>query len=393
MPRAKRGRGEGGMFKRESDGLWVGTISFGYDGTGKRKRKTVYGGTKAEALEKLDKIRATARVGNLPDTGSLTVGQLLDRWLESTKAKVSAATYEQKEIHARVHLKPRIGGVRLVKLNGMHVEGLAAELAKDGVGAWAARHAIDALDSALNYAVRLKLIAANPCRSVDKPSPKRSEFIVLTPEQARLLREISIGSPVNPLLVTALATACRQGELLALKWEDVELTAGSLTVRRSLSVTKDGMVVKEPKTASSRRTVTLPAFGIEALVGLKAERLEAGLLSAPVFCTRTGNHLNKKNVLRAFRGVVTKVNQKLMEQQAKKANGTGSEGPKLIPTGVRFHDLRHTVASLLLSSGHSLRAVSQRLGHSNPALTLRVYAHCLPGDDGKLADGLHRLMG
>jgi integrase len=381
------------VYQRESDGLWVGTVSLGYDGNGKRKRRTVYGTTKKEVTDKLDEIKSAARVGNLPEVGRLTVGHLLDRWLESLKAKVSAATYEQKEIHARVHLKPRIGGVRLAKLNGMHIEGLAAELANDGVGPWAARHAIDALDYALNYALRLKLIAANPCRSIDKPSPKRSEFIVLTPEQARLLREISVGSPVSPLLVTALATACRQGELLALKWEDLDLTAGSLTVRRSLSVTKDGMVVKEPKTASSRRTVTLPAFGIDALIALQAARLKAGLLSAPVFCTRTGNHLHKKNVLRAFRAVVTKVNKRLTERRAKQANGTDSAGPKLIPSGVRFHDLRHTVASVLLSSGHSLRAVSQRLGHSNPALTLRVYAHCLPGDDGKLADGLHKLIG
>jgi integrase len=111
--------------------------------------------------------------------------------------------------------------------------------------------------------------------------------------------------------------------------------------------------------------------------------MKAELLYAPVFCSRTGNYLNKNNVLRAFRAVVAKVNKKLAEM----------EGAKLIPDDVRFHDLRHTVASILLSSGHSLRAVSQRLGHSNPALTLRVYAHCLPGDDGNLAAGLGKLLG
>jgi integrase len=93
--------------------------------------------------------------------------------------------------------------------------------------------------------------------------------------------------------------------------------------------------------------------------------------------------LNKNNVLRAFRAVVGKVNETLAEDQ----------GAKLIPKTVRFHDLRHTVASLLLSSGHSLRAVSQRLGHSDPALTLRVYTHCLPSDDGKLATGLGQMLG
>jgi integrase len=102
-----------------------------------------------------------------------------------------------------------------------------------------------------------------------------------------------------------------------------------------------------------------------------------------VFRTRTGNLLNKNNVLRAFRTVVAKVNRQLVK----------TEGATLIPTSIRFPDLRHTVASILLGSEHSLKAVSKRLGHSDPALTLRVYAHCLPGDDGKLAEGLGRMIG
>lgn len=308
MARAKRGRGEGGVFQRESDGLWVGTISLGYDGNGKRKRRTVYGATKSQALDNLDKVRAAARVGNLPEAGSLTVGQLLDRWLEALKAKVETRTYEAKESLVRVHLKPRVGGVRLAKVNGLHVEALAAELRNHGVKPWATRHAVDALDYALNYAVKLRLIPANPCRSVEKPKPKAAEVTFLTPEQARLVRHVSVGLPVHPLLAAALGTGCRQGELLALGWGDVNLPGGTVTVRRSLSLTKAGFVVKEPKTRAANRTIALPAFAVEALTTLKAERMKAGVLTAPVFCTRTGNYLNKNNVLRAFRNVVTKVN-------------------------------------------------------------------------------------
>jgi len=299
----------------------------------------VYGTTKKEVADKMAEFQAVARMGNLPDAGSLTVGHLLDRWLDALKAKVSAGTYEQKEIHARVHLKPRIGGVRLAKLNGIHIEGLAAELRNDGVGPWATRHAIDALDYAINYAVRLKIIAANPCRSIDKPTPKHGEVVSLTPEQARLGCEVSAGQPVHSLLVTALATACRQGELLALAWGDIDLSAGTLSVRRALSMTKAGFVVKEPKTKAARRTIFLPQFAVDALVELKATRMKAGLLSAPVFCTRTGNYLNKNNVLRAFRSVVETVNEQIGKDPA----------AKLIPADFRFHDLRHTVASILLS--------------------------------------------
>jgi integrase len=109
------------------------------------------------------------------------------------------------------------------------------------------------------------------------------------------------------------------------------------------------------------------------------------LLSAPVFCTWTGNWLNKKNVLRSFRTVVKKTNRVIAMNQK-------VTGLKSIPEKIRFHDLRHTVASLLLSKSHSLRAVSQGLGHANPTMTLRVYAHCLPNNDARLAEGLDALM-
>jgi len=175
---------------------------------------------------------------------------------------------------------------------------------------------------------------------------------------------------------------------LALAWDDIDLRKKTLTIRKSLSQTKAGFIVKEPKTAAGRRTITLPDVTVTVLMEHKAEMMRAGLLAAPVFCTRTGNYLCKKNVLRAFRNLVNKINR-LHADEAKKNE---AEQKEAIPAKVRFHDLRHTVASLLLSKGKSLRAVSQRLGHSNPAMTLRVYAHCLPNDDAELATGLNQLL-
>jgi integrase len=141
--------------------------------------------------------------------------------------------------------------------------------------------------------------------------------------------------------------------------------------------------VKEPKTRNSRRTIALPPFVVEALTANKAAMMKAGLLSGPVFCTCTGNYLNKNNVLRAFRAIVARAN---------KANAD-VEGYRSIPAEIRFHDMRHTVASLLLSKGHSLVAVSRRLGHAKPSITLNVYGHCMPTDDARLADRLDALMG
>jgi integrase len=369
--RKRRGRGEGSVFERD-DGLWVGSISLGYGADGKRDRRTVYGQTKGEALAKLDQLRGEARVGTLPEGGAMTVGQLLDRWLESSKGKTGERTHEERERIVKNHLRPRVGNLKLAKVNALHVEGLASDMRRDGASAWTVQHAAVVFGTALGHAVRLKLIPSNPAMAVAKPKVPAKEMRCLTDRQAKELLDAAKGQNVYPLLVLALATGCRQGELLGLKWDDIDLKAGALTLRRSLSQTKAGFVLKEPKTAASRRTISLPDFALVVLTEHKAAQLKAGLLAAPVFCTRTGNHLGKRNTIRAFQAVVKRA--------------------KTIPAGLRFHDLRHTHASLLLSKGQSLRAVSQRLGHSNPAMTLRVYAHCLPSDDAKLAEALGQMM-
>lgn len=128
------------MYQRESDGRWTATLSLGYGIEGKRRRRVVYGATKQEVLEKLAKLRAESSLaGNLPDAGNLTVGQLLDQWLAATKSKTAAGTYEGRESLVRVHIGPRIGGLKLTKLNTLHVESLYTEMARDGVKPWAAR--------------------------------------------------------------------------------------------------------------------------------------------------------------------------------------------------------------------------------------------------------------
>jgi integrase len=400
MARKRRGRGEGGVFQR-ADGLWVGTISLGYADSGRRKRRTVYGATKKEVMDRLDRFRSEARICNLPDAGGLTVGQLLDRWLQSSKASTEARTFEERQRLVKNHLRPRMGGLKLAKVNALHVESLYADMARDGVGATTVRHAANVLGVAFSHACNLKLIPFNPVAAIKKPKAPKRHMLFLTPEQVKILLEAAKGRPCYPLVVLALATGCRQGELLALAWEDVDLANAALTVRHSLAQTDAGFQVKEPKTAASRRTITLPGLAVSVLTEHKAAALKAGLLGAPIFCTRDGNWLLKRNVLRALRAVIRRANtppgrinkggrpKKGQAPRTKEA----FEMLKLIPAKLRFHDLRHTVASNLLSQGQSVRAVSQRLGHSNPALTLRVYAHCMPSDDPQLAAALNKMLG
>jgi integrase len=385
------------VFERD-DGLWVGSVSLGYTEPGKRKRKTVYGATKKEVLDELDRLRSEARVGNLPDAGGLTVGQLLDRWLHTSKASTETRTFEERQRLAKNHLRPRIGGLKLAKVNSLHVESLYADMARDGVGPTTIRHAANVLGVAFSHACNLKLLPFNPVTAIKKPKAPKRQMLFLTPVQVKILLEAAKGRPCYALVVLALATGCRQGELLALSWEDVDLTNATLTVRRSLAQTDEGFLVKEPKTAASRRTITLPGLAVSVLTEHKAEALKAGLLDAPVFCTRDDNWLLKRNVLRA---VIRRANTPLgkINKGGRPRKGEAPRAKedfemlKLIPAKLRFHDLRHTVASILLSQGQSVRAVSQHLGHSNPALTLRVYAHCMPSDDPQLAAALDKMLG
>lgn len=397
--RKRRGRGEGSVYQRQ-DGLWIASISLGYDADGKRQRLVVAGTTKTEALENLDKKKAEARVGSLPDAGGLTVGQLLDRWLESSKATTETRTHEERFRVVKNHLKPRVGGLKLSKVNALHVESLYADMARDGVGMETIRNVGKLLGIAFAHACTLKLIPFSPVAVIKKPKPSKRHMLFLTADQVKILLDAAKGQPCYPLLILALATGCRQGELLALTWDDIDLTKGMLTVRRALSGTDSGFQLKEPKTPSSRRTIALPDLAVSVLTKHKADALKAGLLDAPVFCTKSGNWLSRPNVLRALRAVIQRANTPAGKINKGGRPKQGQEKPKevvellkLIPAKLRFHDLRHTVASILLSQGQSVRAVSQRLGHSNAALPLRVYAHCMPSDDPQLAAALNKMLG
>lgn len=375
----RRGRGEGSIYKRP-DGTWAGQISLGVNGNGKRKRRDVYGKTKADVATKLDELRSQSRTGGLPDATSLTVEQLLDRWLAVVQTKNAMRTFEERESHVRVHLKPRIGGTRLNKLHALHIEGLYAEMMRDEIGPSAIRSAATTLSIALNYAVKMRLIGSNPAVAVAKPRVQAREMLCLDEVQARRLLAACGDSTASVLVVLALSSGCRQGELLALDWRDIDLAAGTVTIRKSLAWGKDGPVIKEPKTKASLRTVNLPPATVAKLALHRATQLKVGRISAPVFCTRTSGNVERKNVLRALRSIIKRAN-------------LGVDPAEQIPAKLRFHDLRHSMASLLLSRGRSLKAVSQRLGHANPAMTLRVYAHCMPTDDVKLAEELTQIFG
>lgn len=401
--RKRRGRGEGGIRFREDKGLWEGTVSLGYrrrpDGTMKRNRKTVYAPTKGQVQDEIDKLRAQARSGTLPDADKITVAQLLARWLEADRERLAPATYAVRKLNADTHVSARLGHLAVAKLTPLHVEGFYADMKRDGVGPAAMRSAADVLCGVLHYAVRRKLIAHTPAGGVAKPPTPKRDPLFLTALQATTLRAAAAGLPCCCLITVALATGCRQGELLALGWDAIDLDAKTLAVRRALTWTKaGGFELKDPKSKASRRTVTLPRIAVEALRLHRTQQLKAGLIKAPVFCTKDGGWLSRRNVLRSLEGVIERVNDPHRDRKGgRRKKGAPPAPPRerlsVVPDGLRFHDLRHSHASILLSRGESLRAVSARLGHADPAMTLRVYGHAMPADDGRLAASIDSAMG
>jgi integrase len=366
MARKRRGRGEGAIFYREDRGLWVCTISPGYDGQGKRKRRTLYGKTKGEVQDKLAKLQTGAGVAVNPTT--CTLQQFLERWLDDVvKPTRTPNTYRSYEGVIRCHVNERIGGVRVGDLRAVHVQGLYSDMERDGASARLRQLTHAVLHKAMAKAVKWNMTAANPCNDVDRPRVARKELKTLTPEQTRELLTAAQPHRLWALFVLAAATGMRQGELFALRWGDIDLTAGTLAVQHTLEEIDGRFRLKEPKSAAGRRRIDLPAFAVEALHEHRKRVLTEGHLDGPVFCDRRGGWLRKSNFTR-------QVYKPLLKRAG-------------LPD-VRFHDLRHGHATMMLALGEHPKVVQERLGHSQITLTMDTYSHVLPSVQKRAADNL-----
>ena len=357
MARARRGRGEHGIYQRESDGLWVGSLSLGYATNGKRKRRVVYGTTKREAQEKLDRLKVDAAAGIGVEPNRVTVKNLLDRWLElEVKPNRAPGTYKCYSDTARLHINPHIGTVRLVDLDAIRVAGLYNDLEKRGVPDRTRELVHSVLRRAMKRAVAWKLKGFNPVADVEKPKVTRRDIPTIAPEQANELLEAATGHRLEALFVFAIASGMRQGELFGLRWQDVDVTAGVAHVRHSLEELKGKLRLKEPKSKAGKRTVELPARAVAALTDHRKRMLAEGYYGPdrPVFCDTEGGWLRKSNFLRKVYAPIC---------------------AKAGLVGIRFHDWRHFHASHLVAIGTNPRVVQERIGHADVGTTLRFYVH------------------
>lgn len=357
----KRGSGEGSIFFHEPSGRWCTQVSLGYV-DGKRKRKTIYGATRKEVSEQLKIILREQQQGKLEATGKQTMAGLLTHWLAHVRSAIRSRTYESYETMVRLHITPAVGRYQVGKLKTVHIAAMLQAMEDRGLAARTRRYARQITRMALDYAIERGLVHRNVAVGAPTPRMERHEVQVLSPAQARRLLDAAIGDRLEALYSVALGLGLRQGESLGLHWRDVDLDAGTLLVRSSLQRTGGRLQFVPPKTEKSRRTLSLPA---ETITALRAHRLrqmeehaacpdwhEHGL----VFCTPKGTPIEKSGITKRF--------ALLLERAG-------------LPP-MRFHDLRHSCASILLAQGVPLTVVQHVLGHSSITVTGDIYAHLMP---------------
>jgi integrase len=374
----KRGNGEGSIYRRK-DGRWVGQYTV-YTAKGPEYRY-IYGKTRAAVAEKLTKAMADRDGGFVFDAGSLTVEEYLRRWLtDSLRGTVRARTCERHEINVRVHVNPVLGRVRLKCLTPAHVRALHREKLDAGLASATVRKIHSILHKARSQAVADGLVPRNAA-DVSAPRSAPKEMRPLSEDEARLFLEVvkTSGGRFEALYVLAITTGLRRGELLGLRWDDADLERGTLRVGRSLVRESGRHTVGETKTRRGRRQVNLTPRTVSALKAHRKRQLEERMTLGEIyedrgliFSSSVGTPVNPENLVnRSFKPLLKKAG---------------------LPE-IRFHNLRHTCATLLLGRGVHPKLVQELLGHATIAMTLDTYSHYLPSMGDQAAGAMEDALG
>ncbi|CAN5246739.1 site-specific integrase [soil metagenome] len=375
----RRGHLEGSIFQRKSDGLWVASITW-RDANGKVHRPRRYRKTRVLAKEALKELEREAEHGVQLATKSLTLAVYLERWLSaSVQPSVRVKTFMGYRSIVDFRIVPHIGNLKLKQVTPAVIQGLYADLAANGLAPRSVIHTHRCLRRAMQQALKWGMIVRNPCDVVDVPRAPRAEMQVLERDQVDTLLRATADNRYHALYTVAVMAGLRLGELLGLKWTDIDFDGGRLMVRRACQFQSgNGLVLTEPKTSKSRRTVHLSQRAVFALKEHRKRQLQERLMLGSewadldlVFPNHTGGLLNPGNASNAFKAALVK-------------HG--------LPA-VRFHDLRHTAATLLLSAGTHPKIVSEMLGHSSIALTLDTYSHVIPAMHAEAAATMDALFG
>lgn len=373
----ERGNGEGDVYpRRNREGKVIGYRGAYWVQTAEGpKRRFVSGKNKTEARAALRKARADRDDGFVFDAGTLTLEDYLGRWLaDSVKNTVRRSTFAQYESVVNRHIIPALGRLKLNSLTPAHMRRLYREKLEE-LSPRSVNYIHVTLHKALKQAVIDGFIPRNVTDAVKAPQVHKKEVRPLNPSEVAVLLSAARGNRLEAVYVVAVHTGLRRSELLGLKWTDVDLEAGILSVQRSLDA--DG-TFNPPKRNKSRRTVKLTGQALEALASHRArqneERLHLGSLWEDyglVFPNRVGKPMNGDNLYhRGFKPPLKRADL----------------------SGFTFHSLRHTCATLLLSKNVNPKIVQEMLGHATISQTMDTYSHVMPGMSDIAATALEEAL-
>jgi integrase len=375
-----------GSIREQGRGSWEVRVYLGRGPNGRKLYKShTVKGTKRRAQSELNELLSKLQRGEYVAPSRTTVSEYLERWLtDYAGMRVGAKTLERYAEIVRTHLAPALGHHPLPKLQPLHIQAYyshALQLGRrDGRGGLSAQtvlHHHRVLREALQQALRWQLLARNPADAVEPPHARRREMEVFDHREVERLLDAARGTRLAVPVLLAVTTGLRRGELLGLRWQDVDLEASKLAVRQSLEHTKAGLAFKQPKTQKGRRAVTLPPMAVDALRRHKADQAKERLLLGPAYADHglvlaraDGRPANPEELTRAFKRLTKKAGVR----------------------GLSLHKLRHTHATLLLCANVHPKIVSERLGHATVGITLDTYSHVLPNLQEEAARKIDALL-
>jgi integrase len=367
-----RRRGDGSVYKR-ADGRYSGFITLE-----DHKRKYFYGKTEREVERKIRAAQRELEQGTLATGPEQTVKQFLEYWIEDVrKSQLRLGSYELYRSVIHVHIIPALGHLKLRRLTPQHIQRFYAEKQRTGTSPNRIRTIHNVLHKALEHARRLRLVGMNASTGADLPRVDTPEGKTLSPEQAHRLIAAANKEWMRSMLIVALATGMREGELLGLHWEEVYLDEGYLEVKWAVSyVSSHGFVLGEPKTKSGRRTITLAPFVREVLhehrVAQVRERVQRGWKedTGLVFPNNNGKFLSPSTPRTRFYALLRRAGLPRMH----------------------FHELRHSAATLLLSMGIPMKTVQAILGHATYTITANIYGHVTRDMHEEAANAMERFL-
>jgi len=377
-----------GYVRQQSAATWRITAPAGTDpATGKplRVQRTVRG-SKKDAQKALTKLLADIDRGVVVvDPTNLTVEQFMHQWIDHMRHRIRPTTFDRYEGVTRNHIIPSLGKTKLAKLKPMQIQAFEARLLESGrikgpggLSAQTVLHIHRVFSEALGQAVRWQLLAVNPALAVQPPRAKRPELTIPDAETVERIVETAKGTSIYVAVLLAAATGMRRGEILGLRWSEVDLQQGVVRVVTTYQRSRRGLEFADPKTQRARRTIALPPFAVEVLRRHQrhqtARKLAAGRAwhdSNLVTELGDGRPLDPSEFTRKFADL------------AKRAGAPG----------VRLHDMRHAFATMLLNSGVHPKIASEALGHSTVGITLDTYSHVLPNMQGVAAAAIQEALG